>query len=171
MPVAQERGVPPHPNPSSPVRQRRLWHERSVPLAHVPHVRHDHDPHHLVEGELGDHPPKVKTLSNIHLLSFPRFTLDTLLHAIQEHKVNHLPIVPPIATVLAKHPDVRLQSVRTDLLRDRLCRLRNTISPQCQRSSVPLLRSAKRFSPNCLQGPKWTGAGNYLHITFTFTFL
>jgi len=38
--------------------------------------------------------------------TLPRFTLDTFLHAIQEHKVNHLPIVPPIATVLAKHPDV-----------------------------------------------------------------
>jgi len=38
--------------------------------------------------------------------TLPRFTLESFLHAIQEHKINHLPIVPPIATVLAKHPDV-----------------------------------------------------------------
>jgi hypothetical protein len=31
-----------------------------------------------------------------------RFTLDSLLQAVQEYRVTHLPIVPPIAAVLAK---------------------------------------------------------------------
>ena len=53
----------------------------------------------------------VTTLPRYNLLGIlqlcPRFTLESFLHAIQEHKINHLPIVPPIATVLAKHPDVK----------------------------------------------------------------
>jgi hypothetical protein len=31
-----------------------------------------------------------------------RFTLESLLQAVQEYRVTHLPIVPPIAAVLAK---------------------------------------------------------------------
>ena len=38
--------------------------------------------------------------------TLPRFELGTLLKAVQEHKITHLPIVPPIAAVLAKHPMV-----------------------------------------------------------------
>eukprot|EP00092_Neocalanus_flemingeri_P009971 GFUD01010749.1.p1 GENE.GFUD01010749.1~~GFUD01010749.1.p1 ORF type:complete len:538 (+),score=152.80 GFUD01010749.1:161-1774(+) len=38
--------------------------------------------------------------------SLPRFELGTFLNAIQTYKIQHVPIVPPIATVLAKHPDV-----------------------------------------------------------------
>jgi len=38
--------------------------------------------------------------------SLPRFELGTFLNAIQTYKIHHVPIVPPIATVLAKHPDV-----------------------------------------------------------------
>merc|ERR1711970_1693483 len=41
-----------------------------------------------------------------HVTSLPRFELDTFLGAIEKYKIHHVPIVPPIATVLAKHPDV-----------------------------------------------------------------
>lgn len=41
-----------------------------------------------------------------HVTSLPRFELGTFLSAIETYKINHVPIVPPIATVLAKHPDV-----------------------------------------------------------------
>jgi len=41
-----------------------------------------------------------------HVTSLPRFELGTFLNAIETYKINHLPIVPPIATVLANHPDV-----------------------------------------------------------------
>ncbi|MGW3556060.1 4-coumarate--CoA ligase family protein [Streptomyces sp. NPDC000963] len=36
----------------------------------------------------------------------PRFELDTLLRAIQEHRVNGLYVAPPIVLALAKHPAV-----------------------------------------------------------------
>jgi len=36
----------------------------------------------------------------------PRFELESMLKAIQNYKITHLPIVPPIAAVLAKHPVV-----------------------------------------------------------------
>jgi len=38
--------------------------------------------------------------------SLPRFELGSFLNAIETYKIHHVPIVPPIATVLAKHPDV-----------------------------------------------------------------
>ena len=36
--------------------------------------------------------------------TMPKFELEALLNAVQTHKITHLPIVPPIAAVLAKHP-------------------------------------------------------------------
>eukprot|EP00088_Acartia_fossae_P013404 TRINITY_DN17020_c0_g1_i3.p1 TRINITY_DN17020_c0_g1~~TRINITY_DN17020_c0_g1_i3.p1 ORF type:complete len:304 (+),score=86.39 TRINITY_DN17020_c0_g1_i3:3-914(+) len=36
----------------------------------------------------------------------PRFELESMLNAIQEYKITHVPIVPPIAAVMAKHPVV-----------------------------------------------------------------
>ena len=44
------------------------------------------------------------SIKTLHVLF--RFELESFLRAIQEHRINHLPIVPPIATVLAKHPEV-----------------------------------------------------------------
>jgi len=38
--------------------------------------------------------------------SLPKFELGTFLNAIEKYKIHHVPIVPPIATVLAKHPEV-----------------------------------------------------------------
>ena len=55
-----ERCVSPHPNSPPTVWQCGLGHECPLPPAHVPHVRHDHDLDHPVEGELGDHPPQVQ---------------------------------------------------------------------------------------------------------------
>merc|ERR1719431_1079060 len=40
------------------------------------------------------------------ITSLPRFQPDVLLEAIQKYGINHLPIVPPIATFLARHPMV-----------------------------------------------------------------
>ena len=52
----------------------------------------------------------VMTLTTLcrsgHVTSLPRFELETFLNAIEKYKIHHVPIVPPIATVLAKHPDV-----------------------------------------------------------------
>ncbi|TDL90621.1 AMP-binding protein [Meridianimarinicoccus aquatilis] len=38
------------------------------------------------------------------LVTMPRFDLETLLRAIQDHKMRMLCLVPPVALVLAKHP-------------------------------------------------------------------
>jgi len=40
------------------------------------------------------------------ITTLPKFQLDMFLNAIQQFSVNHMPIVPPIATALAKHPMV-----------------------------------------------------------------
>ena len=38
------------------------------------------------------------------LVSLPRFDLEVMLKAIQEHRITWLPLVPPIVLALAKHP-------------------------------------------------------------------
>ena len=38
------------------------------------------------------------------LVSLPRFDLEMMLKAVQEHKITWLPLVPPIVLALAKHP-------------------------------------------------------------------
>jgi len=62
--------------------------------------------------------------------TMPKFELEPLLKAVQTHKISHLPIVPPIAAVLAKHPmidDYDLTSCK-----DILCAAA-PLSPQIQK--------------------------------------
>ena len=58
------------------------------------------------------------SIKTLHVLF--RFELESFLRAIQEHRINHLPIVPPIATVLAKHPEVTPSPLATKLVSDQL---------------------------------------------------
>jgi len=80
--------------------------------------------------------------------TLPRFTLDSLLNAVQEHKISHLPIVPPIAAVLAKHPMV--DEFDTSSIEQVLCaaaplsvQLQNALSA---RLKVPSIRNGYGMS-------------------------
>ena len=42
--------------------------------------------------------------SGATLVTLPRFDLELMLKAVQEHRVSFLPLVPPIVLALAKHP-------------------------------------------------------------------
>ncbi|MCF2533697.1 AMP-binding protein [Yinghuangia soli] len=47
------------------------------------------------------------------VVTMPRFDLEALLSAIQEHRVDHVSVAPPLALVLAKHPAVDAYDLRS----------------------------------------------------------
>jgi hypothetical protein len=52
------------------------------------------------------------------LIVFPKFDLEVFLKNIQQHRIERLPIVPPIVLLLAKHPLVKSDG-RGDRAKDR----------------------------------------------------
>lgn len=57
--------------------------------------------------------------TNIVVVVMPSFEPKLFLSLIQEHKITHLPIVPPILTFLAKHPLVERYDFRS--VRELIC--------------------------------------------------
>jgi len=50
---------------------------------------------------------RIGTAQRVPIVTMPRFTLDSFLHAIQEHRITHAFLVPPIAIALLAEPNLQ----------------------------------------------------------------